>query len=85
VVEDLLHQDRNDEVAHDGPERDDDREDETPAQLRAEPEPGDQDAPRAAEVLGDRELLAALGLHRRLVDRGGTHRSPRSYARIIEA
>ena len=52
VVEDLLHQDRNDEVADDGAERDDDREDETPAQLRAEPEPGDQDAPRAARCSG---------------------------------
>jgi hypothetical protein len=29
VVEDLLHQDRNHEVAHDGAERDDDRENET--------------------------------------------------------
>src|SRR6266545_6922678 len=86
VVEDLLDEQRHDEAAHGDGERERDREAEARAELGAEAEAPHEHAHRAAQVLGDGQLLSILdGGDSQLLLDGRGHRSPRWYAWIIAA
>src|SRR6266508_6605903 len=84
VVEDLLDEQRHDEAAHGDGERERDREAEARAELGAEAKAPHEHAHRAAQVLGNGQLLSILvGGDSRLLLDGRGHRSPRWYAWII--